>query len=89
MDHNRETEPVSLAEICEEKRLLIEKETGKTLERPVHFSSMGALIQGALSFVEFLERLNQKGFVYGSNDVAFFRFDLKTGALSVDQALTW
>ena len=38
---------VSLAQICEERQLVIDAETGKKVLRPAYFSSMNAVIEGA------------------------------------------
>ena len=74
----------SLADICEEKRVIEETGTGKSTEKNVYFASMRKLIQGALSLVEFFEHIHNNGYVYGSNDTAPFRFNLETGELSQD-----
>ncbi len=74
----------SLADICEEKRIIEEPDTGKSTEKSVYFASMRKLIQGALSLVEFFEHIHNNGYVYGSNDTEPFRFNLETGELIRD-----
>lgn len=84
MIEKKETEAVSLEEIREEKRRITVKETGKTLEKGLHFPSMQTMITGALSLVSFFERIHKDGYVYGSNHAGNFRFCLETGELVED-----
>ena len=71
---------VSLAQICEERQLVIDAETGKKVLRPAYFSSMNALIEGAFQFARFFEEIHQKGKVYCSISPDVFYFNLKNGA---------
>ena len=71
---------VSLAQICEERQLVIDAETGKKVLRPAYFSSMNALIEGAFQFARFFEEIHQKGKVYCSVSPDVFYFNLKNGA---------
>ena len=71
---------VSLAQICEERQLVIDAETGKKVLRPAYFSSMNAMIEGAFQFARFFEEIHQKGKVYCSISPDVFYFNLKNGA---------
>ena len=42
---------VSLAEICDERQLVTDVETGKKVLRAAYFSSMNAMIEGAYQFL--------------------------------------
>lgn len=46
---------VSLAEICDERQLVTDVETGKKVLRAAYFSSMNAMIEGAYQFARFLK----------------------------------
>ena len=70
----------SLAQICEERQLVIDAETGKKVLRPAYFSSMNAMIEGAFQFARFFEEIHQKGKVYCSISPDVFYFNLKNGA---------
>ena len=71
---------VSLAEICDERQLVTDVETGKKVLRPAYFSSMNAMIEGAYQFARFFEELHQNGKVYCSISPEAFYFNLKSGA---------
>lgn len=71
---------VSLAQICDERQLVIDAETGKKVLRPAYFSSMNAMIEGAFQFARFFEEIHQKGKVYCSISPDVFYFNLKNGA---------
>ena len=75
---------VSLAEICEERQLVTDAETGKRVLRPAYFSSMNAMIEGAFQFARFFEEIHQKGKVYCSISPDVFYFNLKSGAFHFD-----
>lgn len=81
MSNKKNTEMVSLCELCDEAKMVTEENTGKTIKKPVYFSSMKALIHGAFALVEWFEQLHQKGKVYHSNLADVFWFSLKTGKL--------
>ena len=51
---------VSLAEICDERQLVTDVETGKKVLRAAYFSSMNAMIEGAYQFAR-LRRFIKKG----------------------------
>lgn len=82
MSDNREPGPVSLREIREEKITVREISSGRPVEKGIYFSSMTALIRGALSLVCFFERIHKDGYVYGANAIEPFRFSLQTGELT-------
>lgn len=84
MSVNKEFSPVTLREIREEKTATRAEDTGKTVEKSIHFSSMDSLIQGALSLVCFFEHIHKEGYVYGANGADPFRFSLQTGELTED-----
>lgn len=84
MNEKKETGLASLTEICEEKKVIQEEDWEKPAEKSVYFSSMEALIQGALSLVDFFEHIHKDGYVYGGNAVDVFRFSLKTGEFMED-----
>ena len=86
MIEKKETEPVSLEEIREEKRRIAVGESGKTVERSFHFPSMQTIIKGALSLVGFFERIHKDGLVYASSHAGSFRFNPETGELLEDAA---
>ena len=46
---------VSLAEICDERQLVTDVETGKKVLRAAYFSSMNAMIEGAYQLPVFLK----------------------------------
>ena len=46
---------VSLAEICDERQLVTDVESGKKVLRAAYFSSMNAMIEGAYQFARFLK----------------------------------
>ena len=71
---------VSLAEICDERQLVTDVETGKKVLRAAYFSSMNAMIEGAYQFARFFEELHQNGKVYCSISPEAFYFNLKSGA---------
>lgn len=75
---------VSLAQICEERQIVIDAETGKKVLRPAYFSSMQAMIEGAFQFARFFEEIHQKGQVYCSISPDVFYFNLKSGAFHFD-----
>ncbi len=74
-------EMISLQEICEEYLLRKDKETGQIVGENAYFSSMGAMIDGALAFVRFFEKIHSQGKVYGSWDPDQFFFCRETGAM--------
>ncbi|MDO5147085.1 MAG: hypothetical protein Q4D60_08790 [Eubacteriales bacterium] len=82
MSERMKKELFSLKEICGEERTETDGK-GRTKKRTVHFSSMEALIDGALHFVEFFERLHREGKVYRSSEAEGFLFSGRTGALCV------
>ena len=84
MIEKKEMDPVSLDEIREEKRVVMSRETGKAAERSVYFTSMQSLIAGALSLVNWFERIHKDGYVFAGNDTACFRFSLQSGELTED-----
>ena len=47
---------VSLAEICDERQLVTDVETGKKVLRAAYFSSMNAMIEGAYQFARFFSK---------------------------------
>ena len=75
---------VSLAQICDERQLVIDAETGKKVLRPAYFSSMNAMIEGAFQFARFFEEIHQKGKVYCSISPDVFYFNLKNGTFHFD-----
>lgn len=81
MNEHKEIIWASLSELCEENRTVTDPETGRRLKRPVIFSSMRALVTGALHFVEFFEKLHREGKVYCSSSAEGFRFSLATGEM--------
>ena len=58
MNKLKESAQVSMAEICDEKRVRMDPSLGKKVTGAVYFSSMRALIHGAFEFVEFFELLH-------------------------------
>ena len=83
MNKLKESAQVSLAEICDEKRVRMDPSLGKKVTGTVYFSSMRALIHGAFEFVEFFERLHKDGKVYCGSSPEPFRFSLASGHMSV------
>lgn len=74
---------VSLKEIREERR--IEKaENGKEIVEEAYFSSMKAMLRGAMAFVDFFAGLHNEQKVYCGNSPEGFLFDLKTGQMSYE-----
>lgn len=68
---------VTLKDICEEcKTVSIE---GKEVIEPAYFSSMRAMITGAMEFVHYFLKMHQENFVYCGNNPADFQFDLSSG----------
>ena len=72
---------LSLQEICEEYALRKDKETGQTIGETVCFSSMEAMIDGALAFVRCFEKYHSQGKVYGACDPGRFYFNRETGSM--------
>ena len=74
-------EMFSLREICEECVLRKDKETGQVVGEKVCFSSMEAMIDGALAFVRCFEKYHSMGKVYGDCDPGHFFFNLENGSM--------
>ncbi len=72
---------VTLSEIREETRLVKEEESGKMVSRPAYFSGMKTLIQGALSFVTYFEKMHQNKKIFAGNNPEGFRFHLQDGRM--------
>ena len=53
-------------------------------EHEAHFTTMQAMIDGALAFVAFFEKLHLAGQVYASVRPDAFTFDMETGEMTVD-----
>ncbi|MCI6859527.1 MAG: hypothetical protein MR867_09580 [Eubacterium sp.] len=70
---------VSLREICEERRVVTEEQTGKQVGKTAYFASMKAMIEGAMQFADFFQKIHEKGQVYASSCSDKFFFDLMTG----------
>lgn len=83
MEKHRITENVSLREICDETRMVLDETLGRTVAKPAYFSSMHAMFRGAKEFVEYFETLHRKGMVYGGSSPEPFRFSLKTGMMTL------
>ncbi len=83
MNEIKETNIIaSLSEICDEKRIVRDPESGRTAEKSAYFSSMDALLQGAISLVRFFEDIHKDGCAFGSNAAGLFAFSLQTGELT-------
>jgi len=74
-------EMFSLREICEERVLRKDKVTGQAIGETVCFSSMEAMIDGALAFVRCFEKYHSLGKVYGDCDPEHFFFNLENGSM--------
>lgn len=70
---------VSLKEICEETRIALQE--GKECLLPAYFSSMRAMLKGAISFLDFFIKIHTEQKVYCGNNPADFCFDLMTGEM--------
>lgn len=69
---------VSLKEIIGERRTIKTPE-GKEAAEPVYFSSMEAMLKGAMAFVDFFAGIHKENKVYCGNSPKDFLFDLATG----------
>ncbi len=87
MDRLDERNWVTLREICEERHLVTDEDTGKRTIVPAYFSSMEAMIEGAIQFARFFEQIHEQGNVYCGTGVEGFQFHIKTGAFRYDEAI--
>ena len=74
-------EMVSLKEICEEHFLRKDRQTGQIIGESAYFSSMEAMVEGALAFVRFFENLHSQGMVYADCSSDCFFFSRESGAM--------